>query len=185
MKDSSNRIPLACLAGIAAKVYGDRLHRFLVRRMGSNAADDLAQEVYVRLLHVPLNEFIREPERYIFTVARRVVGEFARRERRQRSALRIDSHQVDHFGGSPEQFTVDEPAHWASSDEFFESYFNELPPEQQAALLLHLDGVAFIDIASRLEVSERAARRYVEKARDQLRSRLSSDGHQQPVGKAL
>jgi len=160
------------LADVAAEQYGNRLHRFLLRRMGPNAAEDVVQEVYVRLLQVPLLEFVRDPERYIFTVARHVAGDFARREQRQRSALRIDSEEIDRLDENPEQLGLDETAHWVSSGELLQSFFEQLPPEQQAALLLHLEGHSFVQIAQRLEVSARAAKRYVEKARERLRQIL-------------
>jgi len=178
MKKALQGATVSPLADLAVEVYGARLHRYLLSRMGPGAAEDLVQEVYLRLLGRPAAELVRDPERYIFTVAQHVLWEFGRRERRQRSALHIDSLVVEHLAESPEQLGPDEPAHWASSSELLQSFFDELPPEQQAALLLHLDGHSFREVARRLEVSERAARRYVGKARDSLRRTLAADtGH--------
>jgi DNA-directed RNA polymerase specialized sigma24 family protein len=61
------------VAGIAEK-YGGRLKR-LLRLRARNAADvqDLAQEVFLRLLRAPHHEEIRSPEAYLFTIASHVI----------------------------------------------------------------------------------------------------------------
>jgi RNA polymerase sigma-19 factor, ECF subfamily len=175
MKKTSNGAHATCLADVAAELYGNRLHRFLLRRMGPNAAEDLVQEVYVRLLHVPLDQFIRNPQGYIFTVARRVLWEFTRRERRHRTSVCVDSEHLKQVVDAPGQLQPDEPAHWASSAELLQRFFDQLRPELQAALMLHLDGCSYAQIATKLEVSERAARRYVDDARHALRQVLATE----------
>lgn len=175
MKKSSNGARATCLADVAAELYGNRLHQFLLRRMGPNAAEDLVQEVYIRLLNVPLNQFIRDPQGYIFTVARRVLWEFTRRERKRRTSVCVDSEQLNRVVEAPEQLQPDEPAHWASSAELLQRFFEQLRPELQAALMLHLDGCSYAQIAMKLEVSDRAARRYVDDARHALRQVLATE----------
>lgn len=175
IKQSSPNIAVPCLADLAVEVYGARLHRYLLARMAPGGVDDLVQEVYLRLLRRPSEELVRNPERYIFTVAQHVLWEFGRRERRQRATVHVVSEAVERLKKSSEQLGSDEPAHWASSAEVLQSFFAKLPPEQQASLLLHLDGVSFREIAGKLDVSERAARRYVGKARDSLRRTLAAE----------
>jgi DNA-directed RNA polymerase specialized sigma24 family protein len=54
-----------------ATEYGQRLRRFFSLRVRQiHDIPDLAQEVYLRLLRVDRHELIRNPENYLFTVAR-------------------------------------------------------------------------------------------------------------------
>jgi DNA-directed RNA polymerase specialized sigma24 family protein len=51
----------------AYEVYGKALHRYLMRRLSNaEAARDLAQEVYLRLLRVPDAAAIRTLQAYVF-----------------------------------------------------------------------------------------------------------------------
>jgi RNA polymerase sigma-70 factor (ECF subfamily) len=161
---------------VAADCYSDRLHRFFLRRLGRQEADDVAQEVYVRLMHVKHNEFIRNPEAYIFTVARQVVGEFGRRAKRQRSRISTDSEQVTRVTENPDEICPDELAQAVSTSQFLQSFLEKLPPEQAAALLLYeRDGYSYAEIARILDVSERAVQRYLIKARERLHEVLASE----------
>jgi RNA polymerase sigma factor (sigma-70 family) len=169
MKWSSEATRTACLAELAANVYAHRLYRYL-RRVGTEAAEDLMQEVYMKLLQVPLDDLIRDPEGYIFTVARRVLGEFARRESQQRTTVSVDSVQLERMIDTT--FEFDDPAYWVSSYERIERMCTEIRPELYAALLLHIEGQSVTYIAQQLEVSYRAARRYVDEGRQSLRRAL-------------
>lgn len=174
--DKSESARAVSLGSVAAEVYCDQLHRYLLSKTGPNHAADLAQEVYLRLMRVPLDDLIRNPEAYIIAVARQVVSEFVRRERRTRSRICIDSEQVERLTEQPEELCADEPARWVSSSQFLEAFLSELPPEQAAALLLHeRDGLSYIQIAQTLEVSERAVERYLMKARERLHRYIAED----------
>ncbi len=47
---------------VAADRYEERLRQYLLKRLGCQKANDLLQEIYIRLLRVPRSEFIRDPE---------------------------------------------------------------------------------------------------------------------------
>jgi RNA polymerase sigma-70 factor (ECF subfamily) len=174
--DKSESARAITLGSVAAEVYCDQLHRYLLSKTGPNNAADLAQEVYLRLMKVPSNYLIRNPEAYIIAVARQVVSEFVRRERRSRARICIDSEQAERLSERPEELGADEPARWVSSSQFLEAFLNELPPEQAAALLLHeRDGFSYTHIAKTLGVSERAVERYLMKARERLHRRLAEE----------
>src|SRR5689334_1666096 len=61
--------------------YGAELERFLGRR-ASNPEDarDLAQNVYLRLLQLPRDEVIQNPQGFIYRIARNVAHEFRLRD---------------------------------------------------------------------------------------------------------
>lgn len=161
---------------LAADHYGDRLHRFLLRRLQRQEVEDVAQEVYVKLMHVPHTEFIRNPEAYIFSVARQVVCEFSRRSSRQRARECADSEQLERVTEFPQDISPDELAQSVSSRQLLQSFLEKLPPEQAAALLLHeRDGYSYAEVARMLETSERAVQRYLLKARERLHQLLQSE----------
>jgi RNA polymerase sigma-70 factor (ECF subfamily) len=164
------------LGRVAVDHYGDRLHRFLLKRLGRQEAEDVAQEVYVRLMHVPYSDFIRNPEAYIFSVARQVAAEFSRQRQRQRARVSMDSEQLERLVEHPEEICPDEVARSVSSTQLLQSFLEQLPPEQAAAILLYeRDGYSYAEIAETLEVSERAVQRYLLKARERLQQLLMSD----------
>src|SRR5690348_16588481 len=67
------------IASVADR-HGQQLVRFLLSRVRSSTdAQDLAQEVYLRLLRLERPELIRKPEAYLFTVAANIVRENALR----------------------------------------------------------------------------------------------------------
>src|SRR5437879_13477288 len=67
------------IASIAA-LHGRQLLRFFVSRLRSSGdAQDLAQEVYLRLLRLDRPDLIRSPEAYLFTIAANIAREHALR----------------------------------------------------------------------------------------------------------
>jgi RNA polymerase sigma-70 factor (ECF subfamily) len=72
----------AQLARSTFRDYGGALQRFLLRRVGNpQDADDLAQEVFARLLRVRDAVLVRDPRAYLLGIATHVIHEF--RTRRQ------------------------------------------------------------------------------------------------------
>ena len=78
------------LAGTAFRDHAGDLQRFLVRRVGhAQDADDLAQEVFARLLRVRDADLVRNPLSYLLGIATHVVREF--RQRKQHERVLYDS----------------------------------------------------------------------------------------------
>ena len=76
----------------AFRQYGLGLHRYLERRLPTpQDADDVAQEVYLRLLRLDDTEFVREPQAYLYGVASNVVREFRMRSELERERVTFDS----------------------------------------------------------------------------------------------
>jgi RNA polymerase sigma factor (sigma-70 family) len=166
----------ATLGSVAAEVYCDVLHRYLLSRAGRDDVSDLEQEVYLKLMRVPIDTLIENPEAFIISSARQVVLEHMRRESRRRRTFCTDSELVEQLAENPELPSSDEPAHWVSSAQFFEVFLNSLPPEQAAALILHKrDGLTYEQVAVELQVTPRAVRRYLMKAKEQLLRALGQE----------
>lgn len=151
------------VAGLAAQ-YGQRLRRFLFRR-ARNSADvpDLAQEVFLRLMRVAEHGIIRNPEAYLFTVARHVAH--------QHTMLEANAPKmIDIADAFPElQMSVsDDPlerAEVAVRIRNLKRALDQLPPRLATTLLLHrFDGFSIEEIASQLGVARITAAKYLAQA---------------------
>ncbi len=154
----------------AADHYGAELHRYLKRRLrDAHSAQDLAQEVYLRLLRVGDTEHVRNYQAYLFSVASNVVREFKIRAQRER--VTYDSEMVDELaesqpvpgsGGSSEQ--VDAQLQ-------LESMLEQLHPTCRAVLILQKqEGLSYSEVAERLGISIHTVHRYVFRALAMLRN---------------
>src|SRR5688572_13580070 len=75
----------ARFAGLLWRQYGKGLQQFLVRRLRHNEnAQDLAQEVYLRILRFGREDLVRDPQAYLYRIATHVVYEFRMKAERDR-----------------------------------------------------------------------------------------------------
>lgn len=75
---------------LAYPKYGDRLRRYLSRRLSDEQdAQELAQEVWMRLLRVRDTTEVLEPLAYIYRTASNVLVEYRMRRHRERNSLDI------------------------------------------------------------------------------------------------
>jgi DNA-directed RNA polymerase specialized sigma24 family protein len=75
--------------------HGRALQAFFYRRIRTKSdAPDLAQEVYVRMLRVSDIHAIRNPERYLYTVASNLVKEYAALDRWQARGVDLDETSI-------------------------------------------------------------------------------------------
>src|SRR5271163_5093827 len=90
------------LASTAFRNHAGDLQRFLARRVAhAQDADDLAQEVFARLLRVRDADLVRNPLSYLLGIATHVVREF--RQRKQHERVLFDSALAEDLCDDPEQ----------------------------------------------------------------------------------
>src|SRR5580700_9444810 len=90
------------LAGTAFRDHAGDLQRFLARRVNhAHDADDLAQEVFARLLRVRDADLVRTPLAYLLGIATHVVREF--RQRKHNERIVFDSEVTDDLCDNPDQ----------------------------------------------------------------------------------
>jgi len=126
--------------------------------------DDVAQEVFLRLLRYEHVELIEHPQAYLFRMAANVVGEWNMRSRHRHphDARWLDDLQAE---SDPEHETARETAY----RQLHQSLAG-LPPRQREVLRLHFgEGLAPAQIAERLQTSERSVKRDLIKAYSRLR----------------
>jgi RNA polymerase sigma factor (sigma-70 family) len=148
------------------------LRRFLARRRAGCAADidDIAQEVFLRLLRYDRSELIDYPQAYLFKIASNVSAEWA-----MRSSRRMPHHSewltelVDTL--SPEVELEREML-----DEQLRAAVNELPPRAREILRLHFgEGLPHEEIAHKLGVTRKIVKRDIARAYASLRTSMDQD----------
>ena len=132
--------------------------------------DDVAQEVFLRLLRYNNVELIEHPQAYLFRMAANVAGEWTMRSRHRHphDARWLDDLQAE---SDPEREVARESAHRQ-----LRQALAGLPPRQREVLRLHFgEGLARVQIAERLQTSERSVKRDLISAYATLRIVLDSD----------
>ncbi len=149
------------------------MRRFLLSRAGGIAAadvDDVAQEVFLRLMRYDKAELIEHPRAYLFKVASHVAAEWSIRARhRQPHEPKWLEDLVDDQG--PEQ-----PVLIAQSQDEVERALNTLTPRQRVILrLFFVEDMTHAAIARELGESLRSVRRQFIRSYEKLRRELDPD----------
>jgi RNA polymerase sigma factor (sigma-70 family) len=153
-----------------ADAWHDDLVRFLARRTTTVAdAQDLAQEVYLRLLRVDRSELVRQPRSYVFRMAANALNEWRLRARQRHmhdgvlEDLSSDADPVDDAVVERRQ------AHLLTE-------LSRLALPVRIALVMHArDGLGHKEIAKQMEVTPRMVKRYLQTGYAQLRARVPRD----------
>jgi RNA polymerase sigma-70 factor (ECF subfamily) len=134
---------------VTFRVLFDRLypelHRYLYRLTGdADAADDAAQESFVRLLDNPLPE--AEAKRWLFTVGTNLVRDVAR-ARSRRSHLK-----AVYYEGPADEPSPDASAESAEAIEAVRAALHLLPERDRRMLLMREEGFRYREIADAVGV---------------------------------
>jgi RNA polymerase sigma-70 factor (ECF subfamily) len=158
-----------------AETYGLRLHQYLVKRLRAGEdAEDLAQEVYLRLLRYAKGDLVRQPAAYAYYVAAQIVGEY--RMRQAKRPLVYDSELLEQAasraGGDPDALADHEHA-----KRELRSLMARLSEAHRAVFLLReRDGFSTHEIAEKLGMSQFKVKRYLVEANAKLASMLQGKG---------
>lgn len=149
------------------------LKRFLLGRTAARSADleDIAQEVFLRLLRYEQAELVEHPQAYLFKVASNVATEWSIRSR-----YRLP-HESEWLAGLA---MSDEPLEsQAYRDQIqceIERAIRKLPARQQEILKLQfVDGLSHAEIAKHMGVTQRSVKRFIIKSYQKLRMELSPE----------
>jgi RNA polymerase sigma factor (sigma-70 family) len=168
----SSEIKRSFLAAME-KSHGRRLRRFLSARL-RNSADvpDLVQEVFLRLLRIDHHESIRNPQAYLYTVARHVLHQHALHSSVTSEVVRFSDVIASLDGGCES-----DPALEVEVDQSLEVLarsLEEYSPRAYATLILHrCEGIPLKEIAVRFGVSYTMAKRYLAQALAYCQQRLN------------
>jgi RNA polymerase sigma factor (sigma-70 family) len=150
------------------------VRHWLSRRASVPAAelDDLAQEVFLRLLRYSEKTVVENPFGYLLRIAGNVASEW-----RERARVSKPHEQVwlDDLLIEPEQEPENSVCQ-AGADENVQAAVDKLPPRQRQVLLLRVnEGLTYKQIAERLKLSPRVVLRDLSRAYSQLRMRLDRE----------
>jgi RNA polymerase sigma factor (sigma-70 family) len=152
----------------------DALWRYLVRRVRRRSdAEELAQEVYLRLLRVADANALRNPEAYLYAISANLLKEHAMQQSISRNCVALED------AGFPEMLSeavcypdlVDK----AQRTERLREVLRQLPAKCQAAVIMrHWHGLSYEEIAQKLEISVNMVKKYLVHALAHCRRRMSS-----------
>ncbi|MBS0419901.1 MAG: RNA polymerase sigma factor [Proteobacteria bacterium] len=145
--------------------------KFLARRTSTPAdAQDLAQEVYLRLLRFDRLDLVRQPRSYLLRIAANLLHEWRLRARHRQP------HRSD---GLDELPALDDPMHEteeALRARRLATELQALPDRVRIALVLQVrDGLSYEEIAERMQVTPRMIKRYLLAGFARLRARVPED----------
>jgi RNA polymerase sigma factor (sigma-70 family) len=155
--------------------HRDALQAFFYRRIRAKGdAADLAQEVYLRMLRVNDTDAIRNPEAYLYTVARNLLRENAVADRRQADGAQVEEADTLQFAQWP---GFDAPLDANRRIERLREVLRQLPPKCCTAVVLQYRyELSYQEIAERLEVSPHMVKKYLAQALRHCRRRMVSLG---------
>jgi RNA polymerase sigma-70 factor (ECF subfamily) len=153
--------------------WHDRWHSLLAGLLSNRLSDrrdvqDLAQEVYLRLLRVDTLDLIQNPKAYLYRVAVNVVSEWRLRawQRKPHSPEGLDELETvaDH----------EQTIECQQVDEAVRRALSELPPMWRKVLVLHCqDDMTYEQIADHLGITRRMVKRYMAKGYAEMRNRMT------------
>lgn len=159
--------------------YGDRLYRFARRLVGERGAEDLTQEVLIRVhrsigTYEPTGRF----ESWLFTIANNLAIDEARRRRPESSLTEVDEEMTaDRFASE-----APEPSESLEEDERRRALLravDRLPLDQRQVFLLREEaGLSFKEIAEIAKCPLNTALGRMHYAMEHLRKALKTHGMQ-------
>jgi RNA polymerase sigma-70 factor (ECF subfamily) len=161
--------------------YHGRLLQYLRGSLRTASdAEDVSQEVFLRLLRVPEDRVIEHPRAYLFRVAANVINDWRAGQKM------FETRAPEELDNVPGPDDCDEEYDDRKRKDRIRHAIDSLPPHYRAALLLSAQhGMTYREVASHMDVSERMVKRYIVKAYARLRERLATPVSRSPdhVGK--
>lgn len=159
--------------GISAfRHYRGELHRYLLRRLRKpQDVDDLAQEVYLRLLRHDESKCVHKPLAYLYGIASHVVADYRIEEDHDREHLTFDSESEESWSAEPSSVLPDDLADRLNLQQQLERALAQLPPTHAAVLLAHKrDGLSYEEVAEKLNLSVHTVEKYLTLAKARIRT---------------
>ena len=149
--------------------YHQRLAAFFRSRVGEDDADDLLQEVFLRVhRHLCCQPDWQKPESWFYQIARNLIIDHYRSRRKL-------TEVPENLPAEPDLPEDDPEADLALS---MSALVNELPePYRQALLLTEYQGLSQKELAENQGISLSGAKSRVQRAREKLREMLLSCCH--------
>lgn len=163
------------LAQQALQHYAQELRRYLQRRVGRpQDVDDLAQEVYLRLLRWGDEKVIEKPLQYLYGIAAHVIADF--RMAVSRSPAAFSDVELTDLAECPADDATDAMHESLDIERRLTEALGKLPATYAAIVIgFHHEGLTYEEIGARLNLSAHTVHKYLTRARAQLRLLLGED----------
>ena len=146
--------------------YGPALRRFFTKRVGPGEADDLVQEVFLRLQARAAGDAVENVERYLFRIANNVVV-----DRRRHDASHAITY-LDPFDGAfdlPDEVSPERSLAARQTLDELGAAIRELPPRTREAFIFHrFEEMTYPVIAQRMGISITGVEKLIKRALAQL-----------------
>jgi RNA polymerase sigma factor (sigma-70 family) len=157
------------------RAHSGELRRFLATRLRNRAdVSDLIQEVYLRLLRLRDHEAIRNPQAYLYTIARHVLHQHALRR-----AVAPDTMDPLQVVNALHANVANDPAEEVDIERRVEALGRSLASESPRAyavlVMYRCEGMTLKQIGERLGISSVMARKYLMRAIKYCDQRLAGD----------
>jgi RNA polymerase sigma-70 factor (ECF subfamily) len=149
------------------RTYDKQLHRYLARRLTQRQdAEDLAQEVYLRLLRLDATKQVHKPVAYIFGIASHVVADFMSEPRHGHECQDERADDPDQCASPP-----DELPDRLNLQQQLERALERLPRTHAMVLVAHKHrGLSYAEVATELGLSIHTVEKYVTQAKALIRT---------------
>ena len=148
----------------------DTLLKWLIPRVRSGAdVEDLMQEIYKRLYRKMSRFGVREPEKYVFGIAKKELAKFYRHKAAKETHEAPLTDQLPDEGIEPEDIVLDRE----TERTLWELIKTEPLKSYQAFTLYYGFSVPTDEIAKELGLSEDAVRKRLSRTRARLRAQLT------------
>jgi RNA polymerase sigma-70 factor (ECF subfamily) len=149
-------------------MHAPQLKRFLRSQVAeASEAEDLMQELYLRVLRMQVRGAIRFPRAYLFRVAVNLVYEHRQRRDAEPPRISLDDANVELSqlqGTTPLPNSPESEAVLAGRLAHLSECLSELPPKVRAAVVWHhRDGYTCQEISERLAVVHHRVKKYLVK----------------------
>lgn len=160
----------------AIKRYRRELHRFLMRRLRRpQDVEDLAQEVYLRLLRLDENKVVLKPLAYLYGISSHVLADYHLEIEQEREHVTVDSDAVEEWEDDvAHDHKLNYPdvlADRINLQQQLEEFLSQLPPTHAAVLVAHKrDGMSYDEVAEKFGLSIHTVEKYVTQAKARIRA---------------
>jgi RNA polymerase sigma-70 factor (ECF subfamily) len=150
--------------------YAVAVRRYFDRRLNRiQDTEDLAQEVYLRLLRIDSETKVQKPLQFVYGMARHVLLDHRAETAEQHDFLRA-AREALNWTECPSEVLADRPEDQAIVDQQLREIMEALPPLYASILLLHeRDGRSYDEVAAELNISVHTVKKYLTEARARVR----------------
>lgn len=145
---------------------------YLMRKVGPNEAPDLLQETFLRVIRHGKLETIADPRAFLKQIAVNLVRDFVRRRRHDENRIEFGDYVVE---VPSNEAPIEERIEYDRKSRLLQATVDALPLRCRQVFVMHVyDDIPLRDVARRMEISDRMARKHLSLAFRACRAALKS-----------